>query len=142
MKTVLWLVVAGMVTIVSLVPSTAVAHERKEVAGLSVLFGAEPEPALTGRVQFLRWRFRAIDSEEPFSDLEDLAVVITRNGQDYGPFESRVSRLEPGLVQTQHIFTAAGEYDVVLSFRESGSEDTHSVASTYLIRDRQDLEIP
>ena len=142
MKTVLWLVVAGVVTIVSLVPSLAIAHERKEVAGLSVLFGAEPEPALTGRVQFLRWRFRTVDSEEPFSDLEDLAVVITRDGQDHGPFESRVSRRDPGLVQTQHIFTAPGEYDVVLSFRKSGSEETHSVAFTYRIRDRRDLEIP
>ena len=142
MKTVLWLVVAGTVTIVSLVPSAAVAHERKEVAGLSVLFGAEPEPALTGRVPFLRWRFRTVGSEEPFGDLEDLAVVITRNGEDYGPFESRVSPRDPGLVQTQHIFTAPGEYDVVLSFRRSGSEDTHTVAFTYRIRDRRDLEIP
>ncbi len=142
MKTVLWLVVAGVVTIVSLVPSLAIAHERKEVAGLSVLFGAEPEPALTGRVQFLRWRFRTVDSEEPFSDLEDLAVVITRDGQDHGPFESRMSQRDPGLVQTQHIFTAPGEYGVVLSFRKSGSEETHSVAFTYRIRDRRDLEIP
>ncbi len=142
MKTVLWLVVAGVVTTVSLVPSLAIAHERKEVAGMSVLFGAEPEPALTGRVQFLRWRFRTVDSEEPFSDLEDLAVVITRDGQDHGPFESRVFRRDPGLVQTQHIFTAPGEYVVVLSFRKSGSEETHSVAFTYRIRDRRDLEIP
>ena len=55
----LWLVVMGIATVVSLVPSTAVAHERKDVAGLTVLFGAEPEPALTEEVEFLRWRFTA-----------------------------------------------------------------------------------
>ena len=32
--------------------ATISAHERKEVAGLNVLFGAEPEPALTGEMQF------------------------------------------------------------------------------------------
>ena len=34
--------------------ATMAAHERKEVAGLDVVFGAEPEPALTGEMQFLR----------------------------------------------------------------------------------------
>ena len=37
------------------------AHERKQVAGLEVVFGAEPEPALNGQLQFLRWRFSGAD---------------------------------------------------------------------------------
>ena len=52
-----WFVVMFAGVTVSLVPSAAVAHERKEVAGLMVLFGAEPESALTEEVEFLRWRF-------------------------------------------------------------------------------------
>ncbi len=142
MKTTIWLTMICAVASVLLVPADAVAHERKEVAGLSVLFGAEPEPALTGRVQFLRWRFRTVESEEPFADLEEIEAVVTRDGQEYGPFESRVSRREPGLVQTQHIFTTPGEYDVTLTFQKTGSAERHSVTFTYRIRDRRDLEIP
>ena len=54
MRIAVWFVVMFAGATVSLVPSTAVAHERKEVAGLMVLFGAEPEPALTEEVEFLR----------------------------------------------------------------------------------------
>ena len=89
-----------------LLPSTALAHEHKDVAGLVVVFGAEPEPALTGEVEHLRWRFRSKDSEEPFGALEDATAVITRDGKDYGPFEARRARGEPGLLQTVHIFSA------------------------------------
>ncbi len=53
----LLLVAVGAVVTAAAVPgSTAVFHETKEVAGLRVVFGAEPEPALTEEMQFLRWR--------------------------------------------------------------------------------------
>ena len=47
---------AGLLSLVALgsvlladvfIGNTAMFHERKEVAGLAVVFGAEPEPALT-----------------------------------------------------------------------------------------------
>ena len=125
-----------------LLPSTALAHERKDVAGLVVVFGAEPEPALTGEVEHLRWRFRSKDSEEPFGDLEDATAVITRDGKDYGPFEARRARGEPGLLQTVHIFSAPGEYEVVLTFKKKGSPEVHTVVFTARLRDRHDIEIP
>ena len=62
MKVALLFVVVCTVTVVSLVPSTAAAHERKEVAGLMVLLWAEPEPALTEEVESLRWRFTSPES--------------------------------------------------------------------------------
>ncbi len=37
-----------------LLPQISLAHEGKEVAGLTVTFGAEPEPALTDQAQYLR----------------------------------------------------------------------------------------
>lgn len=119
-------------------PSTVLAHDRKEVAGLVVVFGAEPEPALTGERQWLRWRFRS--GEEPFSELQDATAVIRRDGKEFGPFEARTARREPGLVQTVHIFSAPGEYEVVLTFRKA--DEVHSIAFTYRIRDRRELEIP
>ena len=88
MRIALWLGVVGIVTVVSLVPSSAVAHERKEVAGLTVLFGAEPEPALTEEIEFLRWRFTSPESNEPFDDLEEVSAVITRNGREVGSYEA------------------------------------------------------
>ena len=51
-------------------------HERKEVAGLAVVFGAEPEPALTDEMQFLRWRVSSLSDEEPYTDFQDAEVVI------------------------------------------------------------------
>ena len=138
----LWLVVMGIATVVSLVPSTAVAHERKDVAGLTVLFGAEPEPALTEEVEFLRWRFTSPDSNEPFNDLEEVSAVITGNGGEFGPFEVRGARRDPGLRQTRHIFSEPGDYDVVLTFKKAGDPTAHSVIFAFTIRDRKGLEIP
>ena len=117
-------------------------HERKEVAGLSVLFGAEPEPALTGEMQFLRWRVTSLADREPYRDLEDAQGTIKRNGAEFGPFGVRGARGDPGLYQTQHIFTEAGEYESVLSFRKGEEEEVHTVAFTFNIRDRATLEIP
>ena len=50
MRMAYWFVVVCTLTVGSFIPSIAVAHERKEVAGLMVLFGAEPEPVLTKEV--------------------------------------------------------------------------------------------
>ena len=134
--------VAGIVTVVSLVPATAVAHERKEVAGLMVLFGAEPEAALTEEVEYLRWRFTSPESHEPFTELEEVSAAITRNGREFGPFEARSTRRDPGLRQTRHIFSEPGEYDVVLTFKKAGDPTVHSIAFAFMIRNRKDLEIP
>ena len=117
-------------------------HERKEVAGLSVLFGAEPEPAITEEMQFLRWRVSSLAEEEPYEDLEDAEVTIKRSGKEFGPFGVRGARGNPGLYQTQHLFTEAGEYESVLSFRKDKEEEVHTVAFTFNIRDRATLEIP
>ena len=142
MRIALWLGVVGIVTVVSLVPSSAVAHERKEVAGLTVLFGAEPEPALTEEIEFLRWRFTSPESNEPFDDLEEVSAVITRNGREVGSYEAGRGRRDPGLRQTRHIFVEPGAYDVVLTFKKTGDPTVHSVGFTFTINDRKDLEIP
>ena len=137
--------VVGVVAVIVgavLLPSLASARERKEVAGLVVVFGAEPEPALTGEVESLRWRFQSKDSEEPFGDLEEATVVVKRDGTEYGPFDARGARREPGLFQTRHIFTAPGEYEAVLTFKKKGSPEVHTIAFAYRIRDRRDIEIP
>ncbi len=139
------LTVVGLLAVIVaavLLPSIASAHERKEVAGLVVVFGAEPEPALTGEVENLRWRFQSTDSEEPFGDLEEARAVIKRDGKEYGPFDARRARRDPGMLQTRHIFTAPGEYEVVLTFKKKGSPEVHTIAFAYRISDRRDLEIP
>ena len=69
--------------------ATVAAHERKEVAGLEVVFGAEPEPALNGEKQFLRWRF--LKDKQPFGDIEELAATVKRNGKTFGPFTGRMT---------------------------------------------------
>lgn len=76
---------------------------------MRVTFGAEPEPALTEEMQFLRWRISTLADREAYTDLQDAEVVITRDGDEFGPFRVRGSRRDPGQYQTQHIFTAEGE---------------------------------
>jgi hypothetical protein len=117
-------------------------HERKEVAGLAVVFGAEPEPALTEEMQFLRWRVSTLDTEVPYAEFEDATVTITFEGREFGPFDVRGSRQEPGQYQTQHIFTEAGEYSSVLRFRKAGAVETHEVDFDFDIGDRASLTIP
>ena len=121
--------------------ATVAAHERKEVAGLNVLFGAEPEPSLTGEMQFLRWRFTSPD-KAPFTDLEELTATVKRNGKTHGPFTGRMTMREPGLVATQHIFTSAGEYEATLTFKKKGDATVHSITFPFKIADRKTLEIP
>ena len=121
--------------------ATVAAHERKEVAGLNVLFGAEPEPAVTGEMQFLRWRFTAPD-KTPFADLEEMSATVKRNGKTHGPFTGRMSARDPGLVATQHIFTSAGDYEATLTFKKKGDATVHSITFAFKIADRKTLEIP
>ena len=120
---------------------TVSAHERKEVAGLNVLFGAEPEPALTGEMQFLRWRFTSQD-KTPFTDLEEIKATVKRDGKTHGPFTGRMTARDAGLVATQHIFTAAGDYEATLTFKKKGDATVHSVTFAFKIADRKTIEIP
>ncbi len=134
--------IAAVVTAAAVPGSTTMFHETKEVAGLAVTFGAEPEPALTEEMQFLRWRIRSLADEEAYTDLQDAEVVIKRDGEEFGPFRVRGSRRDPGQYQTQHIFTAEGEYESVLSFRKGEEKEVHTVDFTFNIRERASLEIP
>ncbi len=139
----LLLVAVGAIVTAAAVPgSTAVFHETKEVAGLRVTFGAEPEPALTEEMQFLRWRIRSMADSQPYTDLQDAEAIIKRDGEEFGPFPVRNSRRDRSLYQTRHIFTAAGEYESVLSFRKGEEEETHTVDFSFRIRDRSTLELP
>ncbi len=110
--------IGAVVTAASVPRSTTMFHERKEVAGLAVVFGVEPEPALTEEMQFSRWRISSLADEEPYTDLQDAEAVIKRDGEEFGPFPVRGSRRDPGLYQTRHIVTAEGEYESVLRFRK------------------------
>ena len=121
--------------------ATVVAHERKDVAGLDVVFGAEPEPALTGEMQFLRWRFMAKD-KTPFTDIEEVTATVKRNGKTFGPFPGRTTVRDPGVVATQHIFTSAGDHEATLTFKKKGDATVHSITFAFKIGDRKQLEIP
>ena len=134
--------VVATVTAAALPDTMVMFHERKEVAGLAIVFGAEPEPALTEEMQFLRWRVSSLADEEPYTDMQDAEVTITHDGDALGSFDLRSSRRNPGQYQTQHIFTAVGEYETVLSFRKGEEETVHTVDFNFRIGNRADLEIP
>jgi hypothetical protein len=123
-------------------PATPDVHERKEVAGLSVVFGVEPEPALTEEMQFLRWRIKTLADEEVYTDLKGASVTIHFQGEEYGPYAVRGARGTPGQYQSRHIFTAAGDYEAVLSFKKGEETEVHSVDFGLSIRDRSSMEIP
>ncbi len=120
----------------------AAMHERKEVAGMMVVFGAEPEPAITEERQELVWRFRSLESEEPVDDLENLEAVVVHGNAEHGPFRVFGSRREPGTYRTMRIFTAAADYSVLLRFSKAGETERHSVDFDFRIGDRQQLAIP
>jgi hypothetical protein len=126
--------------LVVLTTATVAAHERKEVAGLEVVFGAEPEPALNGEMQFLRWRF--LKDKQAFGDIEDMTATVKRNGKTFGPFTARMSAREPGVVATQHIFTGVGDYETTLTFKKKGEPTAHTITFAFKIGDRKQLEIP
>lgn len=138
----LLIALATFLFVAATLTDATVLHERKEVAGLAVVFGAEPEPAITDEVQFLRWRVSTLAEQEPYSEFEDAEVLISKDGESLGRFAVRGSRRDPGLYQTRHIFTADGEYDTVLSFRKGEEEDTHTVDFKFRISDRSSLELP
>jgi hypothetical protein len=117
-------------------------HERKEVAGLAVVFGVEPEPALTEEIQSLVWRMSSLETEEPYTELTDAEVVVTRDGEEFGPFSLRPMRGNPGRYQTRHIFTEVGEYETLLSFKKGEEAEVHTVDFNFSIGDRADMEIP
>ncbi len=134
--------IGAVATAVASAGGSAIFHETKEVAGLRVTFGAEPEPALTEEMQFLRWRIRSLADSQPYTELQDAEAIIKRDGEEFGPFPVRGSRRDPGNYQTRHIFTADGEYESVLRFRKGEEETVHSVDFNFRIRDRASLEIP
>jgi hypothetical protein len=117
-------------------------HERKEVAGLAIVFGAEPEPALTDEVQFLRWRVTTLSDEQPYNDFADAEVTISRGGVRFGPFALQRVRATPGQYQTRHVFTEPGEYGSVLRFRKGADTQVHTIDFTFNINDRAEVEIP
>ena len=132
----------GSVLLAAVAPDTALPfHERKEVAGLSIVFGAEPEPALTQEMQFLRWRVSSLDSQEPYTELSG-EVVISFNGEEQGSFPVRRIRGTPGSYQTRHIFTEPGAYQTVLTFKKGEAEAAHTVDFEFNINDRSTLELP
>ena len=135
----------GIATVLTaaIAPDTSLAfHERKEVPGPAVVFGAEPEPALTEEIQFLAWKVNSLATEEPYADFKDAEVTITRDGETFGPFPLRGVRGTPGRYQTRHIFTEVGEYESVLSFKKGEEAEVHSVDFKFNINDRADMEIP
>lgn len=132
---------AGTVLVAAIAPDMVPFHERKEVAGLAIVFGAEPEPALTEEMQFLRWRVSSLESEEAYTELSG-EVVISFAGEEQATFPVRAMRGAPGSYQTRHIFTEPGEYETVLSFQKGDVEEVHTVDFNFTIRDRSTLELP
>lgn len=137
------LAVGSLVALAAVHPNAErVRHERKEVAGLAIVFGAEPEPALTEEVQFLRWRVSTLADEKPYESFSGAEVTVTYQGEEYGPFPVREVRGTPGQYQTRHIFTTAGEYQSVLTFRKGEEAEEHTVDFAFNIGDRGAMEIP
>ena len=122
--------------------AVAFAHSRAEVDGMSVLFGGEPEPMLDAERQNLVWRVTDAGTKEPVTDLEELQAVVLFDGEEFGPFDARGSRREPGLYQTFHIFSKPGEGEVTLNFKREGSSEVHTVTFSFTVNSREDYEIP
>ena len=142
LATIFVLAAVGSILVAAVAPEAALPfHERKEVAGLAIVFGAEPEPALTEEMQFLRWRVSSLDSREPYTVLSG-EVVISFDGAELGTFPVRRMRGTPGSYQTRHIFTEPGEYQTVLSFKKGEAEEVHTVDFNFNINDRSTLELP
>ena len=121
--------------------SASPVHERKEVAGLAIVFGAEPEPALTEEIQSLRWRVTTLDGGASYTDLSG-EVEISFDGVVQGSFSVRGVRGTAGTYQSRHIFTEPGEYATVLTFKKGEAEESHTVDFNFNINDRADLQLP
>ena len=130
------------IAIVVMVAAVASSHERQEIDGMRVVFGGEPEPVLNGEFRYLRWRFADLKSEEPVADLEDLRATIRFDGKEFGPFDARGSRRDPGMYQTHHIFTKSGEGEVTLTFKRAGQDKTLEITFPFRVADRKTVEIP
>ena len=109
---------------------------------MQVVFGGEPEPILDGEICFLRWRFSDLKTEEPVATLEALSATIRFEGKEFGPFEARGSRRNPGTYQTQHIFTKPGAGEVTLSFKKAEGGEVLTLTSPFTVRSRTSIEIP
>ena len=137
------LVLGASLTVAAVAPDAMdYFHERKEVAGLLVVFGAEPEPALTDEMQFLRWRVSTLEDPKPSETMTEPAVKVMFNGGEYGPFAVRPVRGTPGGFETRHIFTAAGTYQSVLTFKKGEETEVRTVDFEFNIGDRAGMEIP
>ena len=135
--------VAGVLIMGAAAPDRApFFHERKEVAGLAIVFGAEPEPALHEEIQFLRWRVSTLGNDAPYTALAGAEVRITRTGEDFGPYPLRAVRGTPGQYEPRHIFPEPGAYGSVLSFKKGEEQTVHTVDFAFTINDRADIEIP
>ena len=131
------------VAILSLtVAATAFGHESREIGGMKVVFGGEPEPVLDGEICFLTWRFSDLKTEEPVATLEDLSAKIQFDGKEFGPFYARGSRRNPGTYQTRHIFTTPGDGDVTLSFKKAESDEVLTLTLPFAVQSRKSIEIP
>ena len=109
---------------------------------MNVVFGGEPEPVLDGEICYLRWRFSDLKTEEPVTTLEALSAKIQFDGKEVGPFEPRGSGRNPGMYQTQHIFTKPGDGEVTLSFKTASSDEVLTLTFPFTIRSRKTIEFP
>ena len=117
-------------------------HERNVVGGMSILFGGEPEPMLNDERQFLRWRFTDVRTDEPVINLEELQATIKFDGSMSEPFTVRGSFRDPGMYQSNHIFTKAGAGEVTLSFKKEGDDKMLSITFPFKVDSRDKYEIP
>ena len=129
-------------TTIFFLSAVASSHERKEIAGMQVVFGGEPEPVLDGEICFLTWRFSDLETEEPVANLEAVTAKVQFEGKEFGPFKARSSRRNPGTYQTQHIFTKEGDGEVTLSFKKAASDEVLTVSMKFAVRPRKSIEIP
>ena len=97
---------------------------------------------LTGERQFLRWRFRDSKTEKPVSGLEDLQVTIEFAGKEFGPFNARGSRRNPGMYQTSHIFTAVGDGLATLNYKGGEKAKEFSITFAFKVRAKEEISIP
>jgi hypothetical protein len=120
----------------------AVAHESRDIGGMNMVFGGEPEPMFTGEKQFLRWRLTELKTDEPVSDLEDMQVTVKIDGKEYGPFEARESWQSAGTYQTMLIFTQAGDGTATLNYKGTEKVKSFSESFQFSVRARETISIP
>ena len=136
------IVLSALLLITSLYFTVTFSHEQNKVDGMNVLFGTEPEPAMSEERQYLRWRITDAETSEPVSGLEEARVTITVGENEYGPFEARTSPREPGMYQTAHIFTTKVAGEAKFSFKKAGEDDLYSITFPLRVFAREEFEIP